>query len=109
MAELLSYIVWPVVTTIITGVVGYLGVKLKAILEKSSEDKTKINAARTCVQAVEQIYKELHGEEKYAKCVEALTEMLAERGISVTELEIRMLIESAVQQLNAAIKEATEQ
>ena len=107
MAEFMSYIIWPLVTTIITGVIGYVGVKLKQVLENISVEKSKRQDAKTCVQAVEQFYKDLHGEDKYAKCVEALTKMLEQKGITVTELEMRMLIESAVQELNAALQEAT--
>ena len=103
MAEILNYIILPVLTTIITGVVGYIGVKIKGILEKMAIDKTKRDAAETCVRAVEQLYKQLHGEEKYNKCVSELTEMLSEKGIIITELEIKMLIEAAVQKLNESV------
>ncbi len=56
------------------------------------------------MQAVEQLYKDLHGEEKYNKAVEALIEMLGEKGIAISELEIKMLIEAAVVEFNGAVK-----
>ena len=85
---------------VITAIAGYLGVVIKNIYEKWINDKTKKEVVKTCVQAVEQIYKDLHGEEKYNKVVEAASEILAEKGITISEFEIRMLIEAAVAEFN---------
>lgn len=110
MQEFASYVLWPIISAAITALIGYVGVKLKAIFERAENDKIKRDIAKTCVEAVEQLYKTLHGAEKYQKCLESVTEMLNERGISATELEIQMLIESAVKQLNLAIgKEKTDE
>lgn len=90
------------VVTFITAIASYLGVTLKKLFEKHVNTKIKKDVARTVVKAVEQLYKDLHGEEKYNKAVEALSEMLAEKGIAVGELEIRMLIESAVNEFTSS-------
>ena len=52
------------------------------------------------MQAVNQIYRDLHGEEKLAKCIDSVSAMLCEKGITITEIEIRMLIEAAVNEFN---------
>lgn len=93
---------------IITGVFAYLGVKAKALVDKYLNDKTKKDVAKTVVKAVEQIYKDLHGEEKLTKALESASEMLAEKGIIVTELEMRMLIEAAVSEFNKAFEKKEE-
>lgn len=93
---------------LLTALAGYVGIAIKNLYKKIVNDKTKRNVVKTCVKAVEQLYKELHGEEKYEKCVEACTEMLAERGLSITEIELKMLIESAVGEINKAIAEVEE-
>lgn len=100
MNDFVNIVLLPILSTVLTGVVAYIGVKLKALYERIENDKTKKDAAKTCVQAIEQLYKDLHGEEKFNECAQSLTEMLNEKGITVTELELKMLIESAVQQLN---------
>lgn len=46
--------------------------------------------------AVNQIYYDLDGPEKLQKAIESASEMLAAKGITVTELELRMLLEAAV-------------
>ena len=71
-------------------------------------DKTKKDVAKTVVRAVERIYKDLHGDEKLDKALASASEMLAEKGITVTDLEMRMLIESVVAEFNKAFEKKTE-
>lgn len=89
----------------LTAIAGYIGIAIKRLYEKICNDKTKRSIVRTCVRAVEQLYVDLHGEEKYDKCVEACVEMLAEKGIQITEIELKMLIEAAVKEFNIAFEQ----
>jgi len=93
---------------VITGVFAYLGTQAKIIADRYLNDKVKREVAKTVVRAVEQIYCDLHGEEKLSKALEAASQMLSEKGIFVTELEMRMLIEAAVAEFGTAFnKEIT--
>lgn len=89
-----------IVETIVVGLMGYIGLMIKFAYTKYVNNQIKHDVVVTCVKAIEQLYKDLHGDEKLAKCINSVTEMLGERGIIVTELEIRMLIESAVKEMN---------
>lgn len=89
---------------ILTALAGYLGIWVKQLYTKYINDKTKEAVVKTCVKAVEQLYKDLHGEEKYQEVVEAAAAMLNEKGITVTDLELKMLIESAVCEFNKAFE-----
>ena len=89
-----------IIMAILTAIAGAVGMVLKNLYTKFVNDKTKQSVVKTVVQGVEQIYKDLHGEEKYEKALEAASEMLSEKGISVTELELKMLIEAAVGEFN---------
>ena len=91
---------------ILTALAGYIGIVAKRLYTKYVNDKTKQAVAKTVVQAVEQIYKDLHGEEKLNKALEAASEMLAEKGITITDLEMRMLIEAALAEFNRAFEKA---
>lgn len=93
-----------ILQAIFTFIAGYLGIYLKRIVTEWFNDKTKQKVARVCVKAVEQIYTDLHGEDKLNECIKAVTAMLEEKGITITELEIRMLIESAVGEFNNSFK-----
>lgn len=95
--------------SVLTAIAGYLGIVVKNLYQKYVNDKTKKDVVKTCVSAVEQLYKDLHGEEKYGKAVEAAADMLAEKGITITELEIRMLIEAAVAEFNNAFASESEE
>jgi hypothetical protein len=48
----------------------------------------------------------LHGEEKLDMALGFASEMLTEQGITITELELRMLLEAAVGEFNEAFKKA---
>lgn len=89
---------------ILTAVAGYLGIWVKQLYTKYVNDKTKEAVVKTCVKAVEQLYKNLHGEEKYQEVVESDVAMLNEKGITITELELKMLIESAVCEFNKSFE-----
>ena len=88
--------------SILTALAGYLGIVIKNLYEKYINDKTKKDVAKTCVQAVEQLYKDLHGDEKLQKALEAASDMLMSKGITITDIELRMLIEAAVGEFNDA-------
>jgi hypothetical protein len=81
---------------IITSVATYIGVQLKRIYEDKVNTATKKKLAKTAVEAVEQMYTDLHGNEKYFKAEEALVAMLQQKGIQITEIECEMFIEAAV-------------
>lgn len=90
--------------TVLTALARYLGVVVKQLCTKYINDKTKQSVAKTVVRAVEQIYTDLHGEEKLNKALIAASEMFAEEGITITELEMRMLIEARLPSLAKPLK-----
>ena len=95
--------------TIITGIAGYLGIVIKNLYQKYVNDKTKKAVVKTVVMGIEQLYKDLGGEEKLDKALESASEMLMEKNITITELELRMLIEAAVGEFKKAFKSIEEE
>ncbi|MBR5948225.1 MAG: hypothetical protein IKZ82_06200 [Clostridia bacterium] len=94
-----------IIYAILTFFAGYIGLAVKRIYNKYIDTKIKKDVVRTCVKAVEQIYKDLHGQDKYNKAVAAITELLNIKGITFTEFEIKMLIESTCQEFVKAVTE----
>ena len=88
--------------TIVMAIVGYVGIVIKNIATKYINDKTKRDVAKTAVQFVEQVYKDLHGEDKLNAAFSAASEMLNEKGITISDLEMRALLEAAVSEFNKA-------
>ena len=90
--------------TFVLAFFGFIGIAIKNVFKKYLDDKTKKEVAMTVVEAMEQMYSDLTGTERYEKAMESMSEMLAQKGIAVTELEIKMLIEAAVKEMNTNIK-----
>ena len=57
---------------------------------KSFREKNKIS------------YQDLHGEEKLEKALVSASEMLGEKGVAISDLELRMLVEAALAEFNDA-------
>ena len=57
---------------ILTALAGYIGIAVKNLYQKYINTKTKREVARTVVQAIEQLYKNLRGEEKLNKALSAM-------------------------------------
>ena len=98
--ELLMSYLLPVIGTALVSLAGFFGAQLKALYQKYVNDRTKEAVARTCVKAVEQLYHDLGGPEKLKKAQEGIRQMLEEKGIPISELEMEMLIESVVSEFN---------
>lgn len=86
--------------TVLTALATYLGLIAKKYANKILDDKTKKSVAKTVVSAIEQCYKDLNGPEKLQKAMEAAAEMLTEKGIKCTDVELRLLLESALAEFN---------
>ena len=103
-AEIFSAYVLPAIVAVLTALAGYIGTQIKRLYEKYVNDKVKQDVVRTCVKAAEQLYRDLSGPEKLEKAKEGIVEMLNEKGIPISEMEMDLLIESVVQEFNQGVK-----
>ena len=90
--------------TVLTAIAGFVGIALKNVYTKYVNDKTKQAVCRTVVKAVEQLYHDLDGPQKLEEAKKSIVEMLAEKGIAITELEMNMLIEAVVSEFNISFR-----
>ena len=81
-----------------------IGTWIGRIYKEKVNDETKRKVVKTCCKAVKQLYKDLNGQEKYAKAVAAIDAMLDEKGITITDLEIEMLIEEVCADFAEAVE-----
>ena len=86
--------------TLLVALAGALGLVIKNLATKYLNDKTKQAVAKIVVQGVEQVYKDLHGEEKLDQALEMFADLLTEKGITCSQLEMRILLEAAVGEFN---------
>ena len=106
--EIFATYALPVIAAALSAVAGFIGVQIKKLYEKHINDKTKEAVVRTCVKAVEQLYHDLNGPEKLKKAQDGVRQMLEEKGIPITELELNLLIESIVSEFNYGFAKASE-
>lgn len=85
---------------VLTAVGAWIGSQAKMLYDRYITDKRAREIVEIAVKAVEQLYHDLDGEAKYAECVKAASEMLSLKGITLSELELKMLIEAAVCSFN---------
>lgn len=105
MIELIQANLLEIVSILFTTIATYLGTRIKAIYGEKINTETKEKVVKTCVNAVEQLYKDLKGEEKLNKAKENILLMLNEKGIKITELEMEMMIEEVVNSFNKGVNE----
>lgn len=106
--EIFATYALPIIAAAVTALAGFLGAQLKSLYQKYVNDKTKESVVRTCVKAVEQLYHDLGGPEKLEKAKEGIEDMLNEKGIPITELEMNLLIEAVVSEFNYGFTKAGE-
>ena len=100
MTEIFMQYLTEIVSALLSAFAVWLGLELKKLAQKYVNTQTKKDVVRTVVLAVEQIYKDLHGEDKLNKALETASEILTAQGIHVTGLELRTLVEDAVGEFN---------
>ena len=90
-----------IILTLILALAAFLGAQLKNLYKKYVNTEIKQAVCRTVVRTVEQIYKDLHGEEKLHKAMGRASKILAEEyGIHISEYELVSMIEAAVNEFN---------
>ena len=91
---------WTALVTLVSAVFAFIGTQLKKKYQEKIDTEEKRHAVETCVNAAEMVYKDLKGAEKLAKVKENIVEWLNLKGISISEIELDMMIEAAVTNLN---------
>lgn len=88
-----------IVTTLLLLFVSYVGVKIKALYENKVKNEQVKDIIEKIVMYVEQKGKELTSSEKYDVALSKASEWLGEKHIKMSETELEIFIESAVQNL----------
>lgn len=94
-----------IIGTLLLALAGIVAMVAKNMAAKCLDTDTKRTLAKVVVQFVEQAYKDLHGEDKLNAALVALSDLLAEKKIHATEMEMQVLIEAAVAEFNEVFKE----
>lgn len=90
--QILSYILY--------AAAGYLGILVAKFCKIVLTDSVKKDVAKTVVRAVEQIFKDIHGDAKLQKALEYAETRLKAKGLKFDADEMKLLIEGAVKEMN---------
>lgn len=98
MMELIQDNLIQILATIITAVASFIGVSIKKAYTKYVDTKTKKEIVDLTVKYIEQIYKGvmISNDDKLSKAKEKALEWLNSKGLKISDTELDILIESAV-------------
>lgn len=106
MMDIIQSNLMQILATIMTAVASWLGVTIKKAYTKYIDTKTKKEIVNSTVSYVEQVCKTLDitGAEKFEKAKQKALEWLKEKGIKISDTELEIMIESAVNSFNQTIQ-----
>jgi len=108
--EWIRELITELLLALLSGSITYIAAKLGAVIgtffKRKLEDDTLGYIAKTCVFAVEQMYRENSGEEKLSEALSLASEMLEEKGIRVEAGKMRVLLEAALAEWKGAWERA---
>ncbi len=104
MVDAIQSNVLEILVTLFTVIITYVATKLKKKFEEYINTDAKQKIVKMVVNATEQLYKNLDGEQKLIKAKENIIALIKEKGLSITELEMDMMIEEVVNNFNQILK-----
>lgn len=96
-------ILLPAVASVIAVLLGVLATKIKTTYNDKIQDETVRTIVKSVVEWAQQVYQDCEGPEKLQKALEKASIILNEKGITISDEELNMLIESAVYGLKQGI------
>ena len=100
MKEIITQMITEYLPVILTGILTVIVGFIRAKYNKLADTDIKKNVIADTVKYVEQIYKDIHGNEKLIKAEEKAKSLLEEKGVKISDNELVTLIESAVKDMN---------
>lgn len=100
MADLMSGYAYQIVLIILLALASFLGAQIKRMYTKYVTTEIKQAVCKTAVRFVEQVYRDIHGQEKLKAAMQKASELLEEKGIAITEIELIAMLEAAVNEFN---------
>lgn len=95
----------PAVITALSGFVAWLCAKIKTIYEEKVKNEAVKQIVEDVVKYVERTLTNEENTAKYNQAVELATEWITSKGYTISAMELKLLIESAVNNLDKTNKE----
>lgn len=82
----------------------YITLEIKSIYQNHVNDKTKKEVVTMVCKAIEKLYPNYTGEQKLNAAIQNSITILNEKGIKISDLELRMYIESTIKEFENTTK-----
>lgn len=96
-------ILLPSITSIISLLLGIMATKIKSTYNNKVKDETVRAVVESVVRWAQQVYEDCDGVEKLEAALQKASDILNEKGITISDSELNMLIESAVYGLKQGV------
>lgn len=96
-------ILLPAVASVISVLLGVLAAKIKTAYDNKVQDEIVRTIVESVVRWAQQVYEDCDGPEKLQAALQKASDILNEKGITISDEELNMLIESAVYGLKQGI------
>lgn len=106
--EFMNSVGYPLLATLLTAAATWIGAKIKGKYEELANDRIIKDTVDACVRAAEQLYKSETAQQRNSKAKECIVELLNSKGLSITDLQLDMLIESVVLGLSHGVGKETQ-
>ena len=97
--EIITTYLIPALFTALTGLVAYIGTKIKSLIDDKVKNEKVKDIIYDVVKYTEQTSRELTSSEKFEKALTEASEWLNSKGIKISEFELKIMIEATVNSL----------
>ena len=102
MHEFMSQYGWALMYTILTSILSYAFIAFKKEVSKFVKLQEKKEVVKTCVLGLRHMYKEKSESDRYDLALVKIKEIFDLRKISVSEFEIRLLIDEICEKMDCS-------
>lgn len=92
------------ISVVVMALAGYVGLCIKRLYRKYVDNDVKAAVVWDAVRFIEQVYKDIHGPDKYNQALLYIESILEEKGIDYSAEEMEAMIEAAVHEMNKAMQ-----
>lgn len=95
-SEFLNQYGLSLIHSVMVAILSYVSLEIKKIYSKYNDERIKKEVVKMVCQAVDQMYPNMNGNDKLNEAINNTKQILSEKGINISDLELRMYIESIV-------------
>ena len=85
-----------IIHSIVMGILSYIVIDIKKVYKKYIQDKTKKDVVKMVCRYIDEVYPSTTGDEKLNLVFNSTKEILKEKGITISDLELKVLLHNSI-------------